>query len=150
MLTKILIGVCVIAIAGGAYVRLSPTDLTSFTVAPIATEVGDTAGSNSFKAVRQITTPATDVLRAVDTIALATERTQIAAGSMAEELLTYETRSALMGYPDYTSVTVTDGADGPLLVIRAQSRFGKSDLGTNRARVEDWLTQLGPLIVPAS
>jgi uncharacterized protein (DUF1499 family) len=35
-------------------------------------------------------------------------------------------------------------------VIRAQSRFGKSDLGTNRARVEDWLTQLGPLIVPAS
>ena len=150
MLKKILIGVGVVAVAGVAYVRLSPADLASFSIAPIATQAGNTSGANSFKAARQITAPAADILHAVDSIAQATERTQVVAGSVGEGLVTYETRSALMGYPDYTTVTVTDGETGPLLVIRAQSRFGASDMGVNRARVEDWLTQLGPLIVPAS
>ena len=150
MLKKILIGVGLVAIAGVAYVRLSPTDLATFHVAPIATEAGDTAGINSFKAARQITTPAADVLRAVDQIAGSSDRTRLVAGSTGEGLMTYETRSALMGYPDYTTVTVTDGAEGPLLVINARSRFGKGDMGVNRARVEDWLTQLGPLAVPVS
>ena len=104
----------------------------------------------SFKAARQITTPAADILRAVDQIAGSTDRTQLVAGSVGEGLMTYETRSALMGYPDYTTVTVTDGAEGPLLVINARSRFGKGDMGVNRARVEDWLARLGPLVVPLS
>tara|TARA_R100001369_G_C3300345_1_gene165578 strand:+ start:103 stop:555 length:453 start_codon:yes stop_codon:yes gene_type:complete len=150
MFKKLLLGACVLAIAGAAYVRLSPTDLARFAVAPIATEAGDTATSNSFKAARQITAPPTDILQAVNTVALKTERTQIIAGSVAEGLVTYETRSALMGYPDYTTATVIDSEGGPLLVIRGESRFGKSDLGVNRDRVEGWLTQLGPLVVPAS
>ena len=150
MLKKILIGVGVVAVAGVAYVRLSPTDLATFHVAPVATEASDTPGAHSFKAARQITTPAADILRAVDRIAEATDRTQLVAGSIGEGLMTYETRSALMGYPDYTTVTVTDGADGPLLVINARSRFGESDMGVNHARVEDWLTRLGPLVVPVT
>lgn len=150
MLKKILIGAGVIAVAGVAYVRLSPTDLATFHVAPIATEAGDTAGAQSFKAARQITTPAADILRAVDQVARDTDRTRLVAGSVGEGLMTYETRSALMGYPDYTTVTVTDGAEGPLLVINARSRFGQGDAGVNRARVEDWLARLGPLVVPAT
>lgn len=150
MLKKILIGAGVLILAGVAYVRLSPTDITTFHVAPIATEAGDTSGSHSFKAARQVTAPAADILRAVNQIATATDRTMLVAGSTDEGLVTYETRSALMGYPDYTTVTVTDGAAGPLLLIYGQSRFGQSDLGVNRARIEDWLTQLGPLVVPAT
>ena len=150
MLKKILIGVGVVAVAGVAYVRLSPTDLATFHIAPVATMAGDDAGAHSFKAARQITAPAADVLRAVDTVALAAERTQLVAGSVGEGLMPYETRSALMGYPDYTTVTVVDGAEGPLLVINARSRFGESDMGVNRARVEDWLARLGPLAAPTS
>ena len=150
MLKKILIGAGVLAVAGVAYVRLSPTDIATFHVAPVATEAGDTAGIASFKAARQITTPAADLLRAIDRVATATERTQLVAGSVGEGLMTYETRSALMGYPDYTTVTVTEGAEGPLLVIHARSRFGKGDMGVNRDRVEDWLARLGPLAVPVS
>lgn len=150
MLKKILIGVGVVAVAGVAYVRLSPTDLATYHVAPVATEAGDDAGAHSFKAARQITAPAADVLRAVDSVARQTERTQLVAGSVGEGLMTYETRSALMGYPDYTTVTVVDGPDGPLLVILGRARFGSSDMGVNRERVEVWLAQLGPLVVPAS
>ncbi|WP_386682008.1 DUF1499 domain-containing protein [Loktanella sp. R86503] len=150
MLAKITIGLCVLAVAGGAYVRLSPADLTSFTTSPAATEPGDTATMNSFKAVRQITASGADIMQAVDQVALQSDRTKVASGAAAEGLVTYVTRSALMGYPDYTTVTVVDTENGPLLVMRAQSRFGKSDLGVNRARVEAWLTQLGPLVVPAS
>lgn len=150
MLKTILIGVALVAVAGAVYVRLSPTDLASYHIAPLATEAGDTAGRNAFKAARRITTPPVDIMRAVDAVATAADRTKVVAGSAAEGLVTYETRSALMGYPDYTTVTTVDGPDGPLLVIRGQSRFGASDLGANRARIEGWLAQLGPLVSPAS
>ncbi len=150
MLKKILIGVGLVAVAGVAYVRLSPTDLATYHIAPMATEAGDTAGANSFKAARQITTPPADILTVVQTIASGTENTQLVAGSVGEKLMTFETRSALMGYPDYTTATVLDGPEGPLLVIVARSRFGQSDMGVNRARVEDWLSQMGALVVPAS
>ncbi|SEN26449.1 Protein of unknown function [Loktanella fryxellensis] len=148
MLKKILIGAGVVALVGAVYVRLSPSDISTFHVAPVATVAGDVGGSHSFQAARQITAPAADVLRAVDTVATSTQRTYAVAGSIGEGLVTYQTRSALMGYPDYTTVTVMDGPDGPLLVILAQSRFGQSDLGVNRARVEEWLARLGPLVVP--
>ncbi|MFZ3583361.1 DUF1499 domain-containing protein [Loktanella sp. DJP18] len=150
MLKKILIGVGVVAVAGVAYVRFSPTDFATFHMAPVATEAGDTPGINSFKAARQITTPAAEILQAVDLIALDTERTLRVAGSVGEGVVTYQTRSALMGYPDYTTVTVMDGVEGPLLVINAQSRFGAGDMGVNRARVEDWLARLGSLVVPTT
>lgn len=150
MLKKILIGVGVVAVAGLAYIRLSPADLSTYHIAPVATEAGDDAGVNSFKAARQITAPPADVLRAIDTVALDTARTRVIAGSPAEGLTTYETRSQVMGYPDYTTVTVIDGPDGPLLVISARSRFGAGDMGVNRARVEAWLARLGPLALPTS
>ena len=149
MLKNIAIGAALLAVAGVAYVRLSPSDIAAYHLAPKATEAGDTPGANSFKAARQITAPAADVLRAVDTVALATDRTQRVAGGVDEGLVTYETRSAVMGFPDYTTVTVTEGATGPLLVINGRSRFGASDVGVNRARVEGWLDQLGPLVMPA-
>lgn len=149
MLKNIVIGAVFIVVAGVAYVRLSPSDIATYHLAPKATEAGDTPGANSFKAARAITAPAADVLQAVDTVALATDRTRRVAGGVDEGLMTYETRSAVMGFPDYTTVTVTDGATGPLLVIYGRSRFGASDLGVNRARIEGWLAQLGPLVVRA-
>lgn len=75
----------------------------------------------------------------LDEIIQATDRTQVVAGSVDEGMVTYVTRTALFGFPDYTTVRQDDGK----LTIYARSRFGKSDLGVNKARVESWLALLG-------
>ncbi len=48
------------------------------------------------------------------------------------------TRSAVWGFPDYTTVEQRDGK----LMIYARSRFGSSDLGVNGKRVAGWLDAL--------
>lgn len=135
----------VVLIAGlMIYVRLAPTHVAQWHSLPDVTEPGDTAGDGSFLAARRITAPADQVLAAVETRALATPRTVLLAGSPAEGLLTFQTRSRFWGFPDHTTV----GVQGDLLVIYGRLRFGQSDLGVNRARVEEWLSTLGPLTEP--
>ena len=56
--------------------------------------------------------------------------------------LTFVTRSRLMGYPDYTSVTLTEAEGGTRLQALARSRFGHSDMGVNRARLNAWRAAL--------
>jgi uncharacterized protein (DUF1499 family) len=56
--------------------------------------------------------------------------------------LTFVTRSRLMGYPDYTSVTLTEAEGGTRLQALARSRFGNSDMGVNRARMNAWRAAL--------
>ncbi|SEQ25139.1 Uncharacterized conserved protein, DUF1499 family [Loktanella sp. DSM 29012] len=145
----IVVVIFVAVLAFAAYVRLSPTDVARFHVAPAATEPTDMTGENSFTAARFITTAPQGMLQAFVTLSETRDDTTLVAGSVAENLLTFETRSRLMGYPDYTTVTVTDDAE-PLLVIHAQSRFGKSDMGVNQARVREWLNLMGNLVVPLS
>ena len=77
----------------------------------------------------------------LDALVRDTPRTQVLAGSLAQGMLTYVTRSAFFGFPDYTTVRQR----GAHLEIYARLRFGRSDLGVNRARVEQWLSALGPL-----
>jgi len=57
--------------------------------------------------------------------------------------ITYVTRSRLWGFPDYTTVQVIPGAAGATLALHARARFGQSDVGVNRARVERWRDALG-------
>ena len=124
--------------------RLAPTDPMNWHVMPRADGVGDVSRMGGFTAARQITTTSEGILQAIDRIALATPRTARVAGSVEEGMITYQTRSRIFGFPDYTTVAVTDD---PLLIIDARLRFGKGDMGVNKARVTDWLSQLGPLIV---
>lgn len=80
------------------------------------------------------------VAAAFDARALATPRTRRFAGSGL--WVTYITRSALLGFPDFTSIRVTPDGGGSMVTILARSRFGESDLGVNRRRVEGWLAGL--------
>lgn len=80
-----------------------------------------------------------DLLARLDAIALQTPRTRRLAGSQDEGRITWETRSRLWGFPDYT--TAEARADG--LYIHARLRFGRSDMGVNAARLSDWLARLG-------
>ena len=74
----------------------------------------------------------------MDRIILATPRTEVLEGSVEAGKRTYVTRSQWMGFPDYTTVMQNED----VLELHARLRFGQSDLGVNKARVEDWLAQL--------
>lgn len=127
-----------------AYVRLAPINAADWHRLPDVTGPGDTTGAGSFVAVRRIAAPADQVLAAVEQAAMATPRTTLLAGNLTEGLMTFQTRSLIWGFPDHTTV----GVQGDLLVISGRLRFGQSDLGVNRARIESWLATLGPLTEP--
>lgn len=127
-----------------AYIRLAPTNTARWHQLPDVTGPGDTSEEGGFLAVRRITAPAAEVLKAVEQRALATPRTRLLRGSVDEGMMTFQTRSLIMGFPDHTTVAVR----GDLLVIYGRLRFGRSDLGVNRARIADWLDTLGPLTAP--
>lgn len=135
----------ILIIAGlAAYVRFAPTDVTRWHQLPDVTAPGDTEGPGSFLAVRRINAPAADVLGMVEQRALATPRTRLLTGSVAEGMITFQTRSLVFGFPDHTTVAV----QGDLLVIYGRLRFGQSDTGVNKARIEGWLETLAPLTEP--
>ncbi|MEN8657020.1 MAG: DUF1499 domain-containing protein, partial [Marivita sp.] len=74
----------------------------------------------------------------LDRIILATPRTEVLTGSVEEGKVTYVTRSQWMGFPDYTTVMKSDD----VLELFARLRFGQSDMGVNKARVDGWLDRL--------
>jgi len=141
---RISIILVVLVVALAAYVRLAPTDPAVWHKVPRAAEPGNAATATSFLAVRRIVAPAPEVLRAIEQRALAAPRTTLLAGSVAEAMITFETRSLLWGFPDYTTVAIR----GDLLAVYGRPRFGRSFLDVNRARVESWLETLGPLTAP--
>ena len=144
-------------VAFGAYVRLAPSDPAVWHVNPLmdlaivngraSRAIGApdaiTTTANSALAVVRVPGRPQGVLEHLDRIALATPRTTRLAGSPEEGLITWVTRSALWGFPDYSTaeaglsdVATTD------MVIFARSRFGRSDRGVNAARLRDWLSRL--------
>jgi len=140
-----IIAVLVLLVLGTmAYVRLAPTDIARWHQLEQVDGPSDLAQAGGFRAVRRITADPVDVLAAADRIATATPRTTKVAGAVDDGMMTYQTRSLIWGFPDHTTVAV----QGDLLVIYGRLRFGGSDMGVNRARVQDWLIQLGPLTDP--
>ena len=138
---RILIILIVILLGLMAYVRLAPTDVARWHKRPDAAAPGDTVETGGFRAVRRIKAPANEVLAALEQRALATPRTKLIAGSVAEGMVTFQSRSLLWGFPDHSTAAV----EGDLLVIYGRLRFGRSDLGVNKARISEWLDTLGPL-----
>lgn len=125
-----------------AYVRLAPSDTARWNTDP-STAYDWTDGDwnivipQTGGAVLRI--PATiDTLARLDAIALATTRTTRLTGSVADGRITWTTRSALWGFPDYTTAQIKE--DG--VYIHARLRFGKSDLGVNAKRLQGWQSKL--------
>lgn len=124
-----------------AYVRLAPSDPGRWHVAPVAEgpwgEVVAGEGWATLRLPPERGLPA-ELLARLDAVALATPRTIRLAGSVEEGRITWVTRSALWGFPDYT--TAEARADG--LHVQARLRFGRGDMGVNAARLRDWLSRL--------
>lgn len=135
----------IVAILGlMAFVRLAPSDAVAWNTQPISMAEAAPEG-----AVQTLTGAATfwlgpdrgeaqALLQRLDTIALATPRTTRLAGTPSDARITWVTRSALWGFPDYTTAEAT--SDG--LYVYARLRFGSEDMGVNAKRLNDWLAQL--------
>ncbi|MDM7970113.1 MAG: DUF1499 domain-containing protein [Paracoccaceae bacterium] len=129
-----LLSLVLLAVLGfGLWVRLAPSDPARWHVS-----IGD-AGNRDFAGATIRTVPASpgDMAR-LDRIIRATPRTTLLSGSPESGMVTYITRSRLWGFPDYTTVEARPG----VIVIHGRLRFGSSDMGVNRARVEDWVAAL--------
>ena len=125
--------VVLLILGGAAWIRFAPSDPTVWHVDPKVTADQDLADG-----VRRRIPSQDGTFEALDRIILATPRTEVLEGSVEAGKRTYVTRSQWMGFPDYTTVMQNED----VLELHARLRFGQSDLGGNKARVEDWLAQL--------
>jgi uncharacterized protein (DUF1499 family) len=128
------------------YIRLAPSDPADWHVTANLygwdqggpwDQVVTMRGGATLRLSPAIGAPA-DLLARLDAIATATPRTSRVAGSVAEGRITWETRSLIWGFPDYTTAGVRD--DG--LYLYARLRFGLEDFGVNAARLQSWLARL--------
>lgn len=141
--TLLLLGVGLVA-----YIRLAPSDAQVWHVDPTdpALRSGDglyLLRDGADAPSPTYASPAQAVLARLAEIAAATPRTRILAGSPQEGRITFVTRSAVMGFPDYTTVAaLPEGDSGSRLVIYARLRFGQRDFDVNKTRVQGWLATL--------
>lgn len=101
------------------------------------------ASIGSARTVCRVEGKPSEILTRLQQIALGTARTRLVAGSVADGRMTFETRSLIWGFPDYTTVEVSALAAGTRLAVFARLRFGKADLGVNAARLRACLSALG-------
>lgn len=126
---RILLAILVVVVGALAYVRLAPVKLTA-TAMPTA--VGDYPEAGGFTAVRDVNEAVT--LEAVEAAMLALPRTV----KVANDPLTFVTRSRVIGFPDVTVVQERDG----MLAISAHLVYGSSDFKVNKTRVLALLASL--------
>ncbi len=130
-----------------AFVRLAPSDPAVWHISPVTTaEAGQgaclsaiTTQTNGARAACLSTDTPEALLSRLDQIAMASPRTTRLAGTPQSGRITWITRTALIGYPDYTTAEATITASGTRLDIHARQRFGGGDWGVNAARLADWL-----------
>lgn len=125
--------IVLIVIAGAGYVRLAPSDVARWHQMPETVTEQDLSGG----AMRVIGADDTTFER-LDAIIRATPRTHVLAGKISEGMITYVTRSAVFGFPDYTTVRRV----GDQIEIYGRLRFGSLDLGVNATRIDGWLMRL--------
>lgn len=145
----VILAVLAVAVLGFAlWVRIAPVDAARWHQPPAAgpapaaapCTVQRATGEGRVDCLRAAAPAA--VLESLAAIAAATPRTRLIAGSVEEGMMTWETRSALWSFPDYTTAQVTAEGAGTRLTIHARLRFGQDDMGVNAARLTDWIARL--------
>lgn len=76
-------------------------------------------------------------------LAAAGPRVQLVSEDGEHRHLVFIARSALLRFPDIVTVElIAAGPSRSTLAILSRSRYGRSDFGVNRRRVEDWVGKL--------
>lgn len=147
MLKLIFLAFVIAAVAGAGWVRLAPNDPARWHLDPRRVARPSTPnfyllrmGDGDAPAPIFDTAP-TALAKRLHEAALADGATLLA-GRVSEGHMTYLTRSRVMGFPDYTSILIEPAGDGSVLTAFARARYGYSDMGANRARLEAWVAAL--------
>jgi len=120
----------VLSVVGTLYVRLAGHDPAKWHVDPVTVTEVDTFNQHLG-----------DVLVSQSTQAVAAAISDIIggellSGSFESGFATVVVRTPLVGYPDYISVRIAEEDTASRVTIFSRSRFGKSDLGANKKRIE--------------
>jgi len=136
-----------IAVSGLVYIRLAPDDVTLVHVAPPTGATPDVPmiGSGGALFVADFNAPPERMWQMVQQVILSTPRTKYLAGSAKEGMMTYVARSLVFGFPDYTTVTVTQNGQGSHVTLFGRLRYGRSDFGVNAKRLRSWIKALKAL-----
>ncbi|TFL17934.1 DUF1499 domain-containing protein [Jannaschia formosa] len=147
MFRRLLLAGGVAAAAGAGFVRTTPMDPETWHADPEART--RTGRPNDYLVAEGGDRPALILDRApqavaadLDAIAMAEPGVERLAGSPEEGHVTYVQRSRLVGFPDAVSVRISPEGGGARVSVWSRSRYGHSDMGVNRARVERWLAAL--------
>lgn len=121
------------------HVDPATTDRTGRPNDYLVAPAGSTSATTDLDAVVHAL-PAEELLFLFD--AVARPSSTVLAGSVKDKHITYVHRTTVLGFPDYVSVKAIEVDGGSSLIIWSRSRFGYSDMGVNKKRVDAWLAQI--------
>ena len=149
MLKWIVIAVVALAVCAVIYVRHAPENPAEWHVDPARIEPRDSPNDHLVAGRDAVFVPLSpfDAPVMLDRIAQDEPRTGMIAGRFEDGHVTYAQRSAVLAFPDYISIRARPVEGGTRLSLYSRSRFGHSDFGVNRARIERWLRELDARIV---
>lgn len=125
-----------------SYIRFAPADIDGLHLDPATADLTDKPNEYRITSAVFDMTPE-KLIKTFDDLAMLQPRVKRLAGSVDDLMITYLQRSKTVGYPDYITVKATPaGAEQSQLVIFSRSRFGHSDLGVNKRRIDAWLLGL--------
>lgn len=116
------------------YVRLAPTVPQDWHGLPEFDGNRDAAGA-AFRVIDNVP----EGLARLAVVADGWERTERVAGTPGEGMITWVTRSRVIGFPDYTTAI----QEGDRLRVFGRLRFGRNDFGVNARRLDSWISAAG-------
>ncbi len=141
-LLLLLIGLAVVMLL--AWIRLAPNDPEEWHVDPLKADDPGEGGVLLLPGpeARTYDTTPKKLLSAFDRIAMEEPRVERLEGSVGRGRITYVARTKWLGFPDYISVTAVPADGGAQLAVYSRLRYGRGDMGVNRARLDRWLEKL--------
>lgn len=145
MLKYVVLGLIGAVVALAVYVRLAPVNAPYWHGITLPQgQPGEAVAAGSYTVLRAVEQPM-EAFTQLDRIITETPRTTRVAGSLEDGKITYMTRSRVFGFPDFTTVAIYPDAAASgqaTLALFGRLRFGKADLGVNRARITGWMDAL--------
>jgi len=135
----------VLSLIGVLYVRLASHDPAKWHVDP--TTVKQIDDYNQHLEAATFSADVDTIVRALPNIVGG----EVLAGNFESGFVTLIVRTPLVGYPDYVSMRIAKDEEAiSSVTIFSRSRFGKSDLGANKARVSGVFADLKAVLAAKS
>ena len=133
-----------IVMSGLIYIRTAPNDLARIHSIPANSAVpGKQEYFNAGIIISErVNAKPQALLQDLHEIITATPRTTALTGSVEGGMISYVTRSRVLGFPDYTTVRTVPEDDHSRLIIYSRLRFGRYDFKVNSYRLYIWMAAI--------